>query len=74
MSLTDPLMLKIIEKILRCDKAIKLIVVDTLTYASEKSLSKPEDMKAILDGIIELAARHKVALLVLIHENKEGKA
>jgi hypothetical protein len=48
--------------------------VDTLTYASEKSLSKPEDMKAILDGIMVLAARHAVAILVLIHENKEGEA
>jgi hypothetical protein len=74
LSLTDPLMLEILEKILTDDQAVKLIVVDTLTYASEKSLSKPEDMKVILDGIMELAARFKVAVLLLIHENKEGEA
>ena len=28
------------------------------TYASEKSLSKPEDMKAILDNIMQLAVKH----------------
>ena len=55
LSITDPLMLAILEKILADDDAIKLMVVDTLTYASEKSLSKPEDMKAILDSIMTLA-------------------
>jgi hypothetical protein len=74
LSLTDPLMLLVLEKTLADDDAIRLIVVDTLTYASEKSLSKPEDMKAILDDVMVLAARHRVAVWLLIHENKEGKA
>jgi hypothetical protein len=74
LSLTDPLMLAVLDKSLAGDPAIKLIVVDTLTYASEKSLSKPEDMKAILDEIMVLAARYRVAVWLLIHENKEGKA
>jgi hypothetical protein len=74
LSLTDPLMLAILEKTLADDDAIRLVVVDTLTYASEKSLSKPEDMKAILDSIMVLAARHGVAVWLLIHENREGKA
>ncbi len=74
LSITHPFMLAILEKCLTDDKAIKLVVVDTLTYASEKSLSKPEDMKAILDNIMTLASRHAVAVLVLIHENREGEA
>ena len=74
MSITDPLMLKLIEKILTDDRAIKLIVIDTLTYASDKSLCKPEDMKAILDGIMLLALKHGVSVLCLLHENKEGEA
>jgi hypothetical protein len=74
MSITDPLMLKLIEKILSDDKSIKLIVIDTLTYASEKSLSKPEDMKVMLDGIMLLALKVGVSVLCLIHENKEGEA
>ena len=74
LNITDPMMLAILEKTLTDDKAIKLIVVDTLTYASEKSLSKPEDMKEILDNIMALASRHGVAVLVLIHENREGEA
>jgi hypothetical protein len=74
LSLTDPMMLQILEKILTDNPAAKVIVVDTLTYASEKSLSKPEDMKVILDGVMELAARFKVAVLLLIHENREGEA
>ncbi|HEV3311518.1 MAG TPA: hypothetical protein VG815_13480, partial [Chloroflexota bacterium] len=74
LSITDPLMLAILAKCLADDRAIKLLVVDTLTYASEKSLSKPEDMKAILDSIMTLAIKRGVAVLVLIHENKEGEA
>jgi hypothetical protein len=74
LSLDDPLMLAVLEKSLKDDPAIRLIVVDTLTYASEKSLSKPEDMKLILDEIMVLAARYRVAVWLLIHENKEGKA
>jgi hypothetical protein len=74
LDLCDPFMVDIIDRILTTDKTIKLVVVDTLTYASNKSLSKPEDMKAVLDGIITLAAKHAVAMLVLIHENRDGEA
>ena len=74
LSITDPLMLAILDRILAADDQIKLLVVDTLTYASEKSLSKPEDMKEILDNIIKLAIRRGVAVLVLIHENRDGEA
>jgi hypothetical protein len=74
LSLTDPLMLDVLELSLKDDPAIKLVVIDTLTYASEKSLSKPEDMKAMLDGVMMLATRYAVAVLVLIHENKDGEA
>jgi hypothetical protein len=74
LNLTDPLMLAILDRTLSQDKAVKLIVVDTLTYASDKSLSKPEDMKEILDSIMTLAVRFAVAVLILIHENKDGKA
>lgn len=74
LSLTDPLMIAILEKTLGDDKAIKLVVIDTLTYASSKNLCKPEDMKELLDSVMMLAARYAVAVLVLIHENKEGEA
>ena len=74
LAMDDPLMKRVLAKILADDHMIKLIIVDTLTYASGKSLYKPEDMKALLDDIMELAARHKCALLVLVHENKEGEA
>jgi hypothetical protein len=74
LSITDSFMIQILQKILAEDKAIKLLVIDTLTYASHKSLSKPEDMKAILDDIITLAIKNAVAVLVLIHENREGEA
>jgi AAA domain len=74
LNIDDPLMLGILDKSLSDDDAIKLIVVDTLTYASGKSLSKPEDMKVILDSIMALAAKHGVAVLVLIHENRDGEA
>jgi hypothetical protein len=74
LDICDPLMLAILDKILTDDRAIKFLVVDTLTYGSNKSLSKPEDMKAILDQLIRLAAKHGVAALALMHENKEGEA
>jgi hypothetical protein len=74
LDISAPLMVAILDKILSEDKAIKLVVVDTLTYASNKSLSKPEDMKEILDQVMRLAAKHGVAALVLIHENREGEA
>jgi hypothetical protein len=74
LSLNDLLMEKVLSKTLADDKRIRLIVIDTLTYASEKSLCKPEDMKAILDGVMVLAAQYAVAVLALIHENREGKA
>jgi hypothetical protein len=74
LSLTDPLMLSLLEKTLADDPAILLIAVDTFTYASEKSLCKPEDMKASLDGIMLLAQKYGRCLLLLMHENKEGEA
>jgi hypothetical protein len=74
LSLTDPLMMRILDKTLADDPSILLIVVDTLTYASDKSLSKPEDMKAVLDGIMILAQKQNRAVLLLIHENREGGA
>ena len=67
-------MIRVLAKVLTDDAAIKLIIVDTLTYASGKSLYRPEDMKSLLDAVMELAMRHKCALLVLVHENKEGEA
>jgi hypothetical protein len=74
LSLDDPLMLRIIERTFADDSSIKLAVIDTLTYASTKSLSKPEDMKELLDAVMVLAARHGVAVLILIHENRDGEA
>ncbi len=72
--LDDPLMKRVLAKTMADDPAIKLVIVDTLTYASGKSLYKPEDMKALLDDVMEPAMRHKCAILVLVHENKEGEA
>jgi hypothetical protein len=74
LSLDDPLMLRLLERTLADDPTIKLAVIDTLTYASTKSLSKPEDMKALLDQVMVLAARFGVAVLILIHENRDGEA
>ena len=44
--LDDPFMIRVLAKVLTDDAAIKLIIVDTLTYASGKSLYRPEDMKS----------------------------
>jgi hypothetical protein len=56
------------------DPAIKMVVIDTLTYASSTPLFKPEDMKKLLDPLMQIAAKHRLSVLVLIHENREGLA
>jgi hypothetical protein len=74
LSLTDPLMLETVDVTLADDPAIKLVVVDTLTYASERSMCKAEDMKLMLDGLMVICQKRRVALWVLCHENSEGTA
>jgi hypothetical protein len=51
-----------------------MVVIDTLTYASSTPLFKPEDMKKLLDPLMQIAAKHHLSVLVLIHENREGLA
>ncbi|WP_165245535.1 AAA family ATPase [Paludisphaera soli] len=72
--LDDPRLIDLLDYLIEQDPAHRLIVVDTLTYGAHLSLGKPEDMKRMLDPIMDLAARRSVALLVLIHENRQGGA
>jgi hypothetical protein len=72
--LATPDMMKAIDWYATRDPAIKMVVIDTLTYASSTPLFKPEDMKKLLDPLMQIAAKHRLSVLVLIHENREGLA
>lgn len=72
--LATPDMMKAIDWYATHDPAIKMVVIDTLTYASSTPLFKPEDMKKLLDPLMQMAAKHGLTVLVLIHENREGLA
>ncbi|WP_165244516.1 AAA family ATPase [Paludisphaera soli] len=63
-----------IEYLVDDDPSYKLLVVDTLTYASNLSLNKPDEMKRMLDPLMDVATRKGLSLLVLIHQNAQGGA
>ncbi|WP_165068318.1 AAA family ATPase [Paludisphaera rhizosphaerae] len=73
-NLDDPRLVEMVDYLVDDDPTYKLLVVDTLTYASTLSLNKPDEMKRMLDPIMNVAARRGLALLVLIHQNAQGGA
>lgn len=74
LNLDDPRLVEMVDFLVDEDPTYRLLVVDTLTYASVLSLNKPDEMKRMLDPIMDVAARRGLALLVLIHQNAQGGA
>lgn len=49
-----------------------LIVIDTITYATSRKTSQSDEAKAAFDGIMQLAAETRTAVLALAHLGKSG--
>ena len=74
LELQSPLMVEVLNDIFEHEPMAKFLVIDTLTYATSKNLCKPEDVKALVDPLMEMSARYQLCPLVLVHEAAGGKA
>lgn len=51
-----------------------LIVIDPLTSFADSDTNKTQDMRRLLDGLAQMAARTAVSVLVITHMNKRSDA
>lgn len=51
-----------------------LVVIDTITYATNRNTARAEEAKAAFDALLNLAASTGAPILALTHLNKEGEA
>jgi hypothetical protein len=56
------------------DERPGLVVIDTITYATSRNMCRAEDVKAALDGLIQVAAETGVPILALAHVSLGGEA
>lgn len=74
LDLQSPKMADVLEFICENEPNVKLLIVDTLTYASARNLCKPEDVKVLTDPLMRIAEKYKIAPLLLVHESGGGQA